>query len=193
VTVHGRAFSGTGAVRTLEQVAEGGSTSVHLSDRTGLAGNPVLRFGQAEDPLVAYRVVDTVASEPADLTLPGQVTLRSPLVHTYAAGTLVEPVTPDAITTTANLARAAQAGDGLLILDAALTEATVEIADLVSLGEIHALGATASTTGFYRLDGIGRLAKVRLQATAAGHQANTLDWIVNYGQPQNAIDFLLAT
>ena len=193
VTVRGRPFNGTGAVRALHKAAPGGTTQVILTDRTGLAGNPILRFGLVDDPFAEYSVVDAVSNDPPNLAQPGQVTLRTPLTHTYPAGTPVEPVTPGAITTTAQLARPAQAGDGLLILDTAVTEPTVEIDDPSAPREIHLLGAVTDATGFYRLDGIGRLSKIRLHVTAPGYQARTLDWVVNYGQSHSTIDFFLKT
>lgn len=193
VTVRGRPFNGTGAVRALHHAAPGGATQVMLTDRTGLAGNPILRFGLADGPIVEYSVVDAVSNDPPNLAQPGQITLRTPLTHTHPAGTPVEPVTPGAITTTAQLARPAQAGDGLLILDTAVTEPTIEIDDPSAPREIHQLGAVTDATGFYRLDGIGRLSKIRLHVTAAGYQARTLDWVVNYGQSHSTIDFFLKT
>ena len=105
VTIRSRPFGPTGAARTLTAPALQKAVTISVSNRSGLGGNPLLRFRPADDPAVEYAVLESVSADPADLTLPGEVTLRQPLGRTHPAGTIVQKVTPDAIAATAQLAR----------------------------------------------------------------------------------------
>ncbi len=71
----------------------------------------------------------------------------------------------------------------------------MEIADPVpDRVEYHALGALTDAEGFYRLDGIGRVRTVHLDAGATGFAAlsEPVSWTINYGQPVNVVNFRLS-
>ncbi|MFQ5813112.1 MAG: hypothetical protein ACE5I2_07980 [Anaerolineae bacterium] len=140
-------------------------------------------------------MIESLAPAPADPTQPGDVTLRGALNRSFPATTEVQKVTLGAIGTTRSLAREADAGDGLLILDGVLDVDTIEIADPTpELVEYHALGALTDAEGFYQLNGIGRVRTVHLDARATGFAALAMPvpWTITYRQSVNIINFRLS-
>jgi hypothetical protein len=193
VTVHERLLSPTGSLKHLEANVFAGSRSFTLNNRVGLAANDIRRIGSAMQS--EYGVIESLAPDPADPSQPGSVTLRSALIRSFRATTEVQRVTPGAAGTTRHLAREADAGDGVLILDGILDVDTIEIADPVpERVEYHALGALTDAEGFYRLDGISRVRTVYLDASAAGFTAlpAPVPWTINYRQPLNIVNFRLS-
>ncbi len=193
ITVRERALPASGAAKTVFAQAMGGDRTITLSDRNGLAVGMILRFGGDMD--VAYDFIDSLAPTPANPALPGAVTLRAPLAHTFAVGATVQPVGLGAIGTSAVLVQTADAGDGAVLLDQLLDVDVVEVVDPVSTQvEYRALGALTDAQGFYHLDGIGRVKTVFMDVSATGFNplAAPVAWRIIYGSSPNNIDFRLA-
>jgi len=179
-----------GALAT-RRVAAAGGTVLDLDRRTGLAPGSVVRLGAAGR--YEFRLVDAVATPP-DPSQPGEVTLRQPLLRTLEAGGAVQRVDPGAATATTTLAAAAEAGEALLRLGDDLDAAAVRIeAELSPRVEYQAVGTVTGGDGYYRLDGVGPVSRVRLEAGAAGYHEMTVPklWVLDYGQPVNVVDLSL--
>ncbi len=183
VTVQQRTLDTWGAATQLSSAAGGGATLIQLADTSGVAPNSVLLLGTAVN--AEYVVV-------ADLgPLPGQVLLSAPLYRSFGAGATVQPVTPGATGANAALASAAETGDGLLLLNGALTADTLEIVD-VAATEYVATGAVTDASGYYRFDGVGGVANVDVAASASGYSTQTTPYSIDFDQPVNVVDFRLA-
>jgi hypothetical protein len=185
LAVHRRQLGAAGGAKQLAAAAAAGERDLALSDCVGLAAGAVLRIGP--DVSVEYAVIENIG--PAG----GEVTLYGGLMRMREAGCDVVPVVPGAAGPATTLAQEADAGDGTLVLSAALDGDTVEIADPTpGRVEYHALGAVADAQGFYRLDGVGRFRTLRLSASAAGFTQGAATWTINYGRPVNVVDFWLS-
>jgi len=191
VTVRERTLTPAGSARQLAADAPAGTTTLALSNRTGLAPNSLVAFGP--DLRLEYAVIESMDPEPSDLTQPGNITLRNGLNHSLAAGGQAQPVTAGAVGTSHNLAAGANAGDGILLLDGLLNVEAVEVADpLTTQVEYHAVGALSDSDGFYRLDGAGRVATLFLNASAASLHDLTQGWTIDFANPVNVLDFYLS-
>lgn len=183
----------TAVATTLTGDVRGGGRTLPLASRTGLAVGGVLRLGTP--PAVEIAVVGSLAPEPADPAQPGEVDLTAGLHRGFAAGAPVRLLDPDAVPQTRALTVAAHAGDGLLLLDGAIAPDTIDTVEVRDADparvEYHVLGATTDDDGFYRLDGIGRVAEVRLVARAAGLADGARTVALDYGSPTNAVNFRL--
>jgi hypothetical protein len=184
----------TGTAKTMTVEAAAGGRVLSLSNRAGLAVDALLRIGT--ETVAEYALIESLEPLPADLNQPGKVTLRSALRRSFPAQTELRqiahniPVGGEVRT----LDLEAQAGDGLVILDAFLDVNGVEVLDAVaSRVEYHALGAVTDADGFFRLDGTGRVRAVDLDASAAGFQplAAPVPLTINYEQPVNVVNFRL--
>ncbi|MFQ5857714.1 MAG: hypothetical protein ACE5LU_19075 [Anaerolineae bacterium] len=193
VTVRLRQLTPAGPPKQLGADALAGSRTLTLKDRIGVAVNDVLRIGP--EIRVEYAVIESLAPQPADPTQPGNVTLRSALNRSFPVNTEVQKVTPGAIGTVRTLVQEADAGDGVLILDDVLNVDTIEVVDPTpEQVEYHALGALTDAEGFYRLDGVGRVRTVHLDASATGFTTlpKPIPWTINYEQPVNVVSFRLS-
>ena len=191
VTVREIPLTATGPVKQLAAEAPVGTTTLALSNRTGLAPNSIVAFGP--DIQVEYAVIESMDPEPSDLTKPGNITLRNGLNHRLAAGAQAQQVTLGAVGTSHNLAAEANAGDGILLLDGLLNMETVEVADPTATKvEYHAVGALSDPDGFYRLDGAGRVTTIFLNASAAPLHDLTEGWTIDYSSAVNVLDFYLS-
>ncbi len=174
-----------GSQRRVVFAAQAGAISLALDDLSGLAPGDLLRFDAGEHNFVA-----AVGSPRAY-----EITLRHPLQASLNAGALAQPIT---VTipgggASAQLTQPAQAGDGVLILDAALGVDAVEI-DSAAAVEYRAVGALTNADGFYRLNGITRLQSLWLEAAAAGWSplASPVRHVVVYDAgAANVVDFTL--
>ena len=194
VSVRECTFTVTGSAKTLLVEAAAGGRALNLGNRAGLAVDALLRVGP--ETSAEYALIESMEPLPADLNQPGKVTLRGALSRSFPALTEVRLVTATAVAGGESriLDEDAQAGDGLIILDAFLDVEGVEVADPVAARvEYHALGAVTDADGFYRLDGIGRVRAVDLDASAAGFQplADPAPITINYEQPVNVVNFRL--
>ena len=191
VAVRERPLSAIGPSKQLTANVPAGTTTMLLSNRSGLAANRILSFGQ--DIQIEYAVIASMDPLPADLTQPGNITLQNGLNHSFPAGTTVQRVTLGAIGTSRNLQTDTSAGDGLVILDGLLNVDTVEVADPAATKlEYHAVGALTNSDGFYGLDGIGRVSQLSLNASATGLHDSTANWVMDYSAFVNVVDFRLS-
>ena len=193
VQVRNCQFTPSGAPKQLLGNAPMGGRRLLLSDRIGLGSNEILRLGP--DRSVEYAVIESLDALPADPGQPGKVTLRNALRRGFPATAEVQRVTATVSGPNFQLMREADAGDGILILDAVPGADAVRVEAAASaIVEYHALGALTDDDGFYRLDGMGRLRAIDLDASATGFGPlpAPVSWTINYEQPVNIINFRLS-
>jgi hypothetical protein len=186
-----RPLNPAGVPKQLTVPAIAGSTTIMVDSRTSLGAGDILRIGSIARG--EFRLIESPPTQPANLSLPGEVRLSRPLRSSYPAGGEVRKVTAGAIVTAASLAQAADAGDAILLLDASLNGDVVQVDDPPN-AEYHALGALTDAAGFYHLDGVGRVRELFLIARAAGvgPMIEPLRWTIDYGRPVNLVDVRLA-
>ncbi len=172
-----------GIQRQVVFAARAGATSLALDDLSGLVVGDLLRFGSGD-----YNFVAAVGSPRAY-----EITLRHPLQRSQSAGALARQISVNVSGASAQLSQAAQAGDGVLILDAALDVDAVEI-DSAAAVEDRAVGVVTDADGYYRLDGIAHRQSLWLDAAAAGFSplASPVRHVVVYDAgAANIVDFTL--
>lgn len=184
----------TGTAKTMMVEAAAGNSKLSLSNRAGLAVDALLRIGPENRG--EYALIESLEPLPADLNQPGKVTLRSALLRSHPAQAEVRQITHSfpAGAEVRTLDVEAQAGDGLIILDAFLDVDAVEVLDPVAARmEYHALGAVTDADGYFRFDGIGRVRIVDFDASAAGFQplVAPVPFAINFEQPVNVVNFRL--
>jgi hypothetical protein len=182
VTIRARPLNPTGGAKQLAADAHAGSLALKLNSVAGLAANNVLRIGP--DAKTDYAIIAALGSGP------GELTLKSGLAHSFAAGTAVRRVTPGAVAASTQLARAADAGDGLLLLNANLSGTALEISD-APLIEYHDLNVLSDTEGFYALNAVGGVKTLDLVASAMGFTDLKIAYTLDYGAPLNILNFRL--
>lgn len=183
--VRSRTFTTPGTTRRLTATAESGARTLKLDNPTGLAAGAVLALDwERATELV---VLDGSAS------VTGAVPLRVALVRTFAAGTEVREAALGGGAASRQLARSADAGDGLLLLNAALTAQAVEVGDPATPAvEYRAVGAITDANGFYSLNGIGGVSAVALAPTQAGVGTGpTVTVELDYLRSRNVVDLQL--
>ncbi|MBE7500614.1 MAG: hypothetical protein HS113_09975 [Verrucomicrobiales bacterium] len=156
-----------GPAKHLVAPAAPGDTRVMLNDRQGIVAGNLLRLDDARLGQLAR--IQAVSLAPADLTLPGDVTLTLPLQVSLPAGTpcvqfaaaVVNP--PDK-----HLAHAIAADEAFLRLDADVAASVLELTHGTDPSEYHDLGALTDAAGYYAVSGFGGLAAVQLNASAGG-------------------------
>lgn len=189
--VRRRRLDDTATLTELTRDVRGGKDVLGVASRLGLAAGNVLRVGAGETSELA--VVAGVEPEPADAALPGGVTLAAPLHRGFPPAAPVRRLNPAVVPQTRTLTAAARAGDGLLLLDGALgpdTTHTFEIPDGART-EYAVLGAATDGDGFYRLEGVGRVAELRLVARATGLSDGVRTVAVDYAATTNYVNFRL--
>lgn len=187
--VRGRVLTPTGGIRRLVAPAAAASQTLLLDARAGLGVNTVLRLGT--DPAVEFAVIEALNPIPANPNLPGEVYLRFPLYHSFAAGSEVRQISPGAIGAGAALSREQESGEALLVLNAALAADTIEVADAdPARVEYHAVGARTNGEGYYRLDGIARARVAQVRADS-GAQNATRAVRLDYRRGVTYVDFSL--
>jgi hypothetical protein len=173
---------------TLTQRVVGGDAVLHVQDCTGFTPGSAVRVTSPGETCVEYGVVDHVA--PALPAPQGQVFLRQPLLQSYpSSGTAVEAGNVIATGTSGTLSADADAGDGVLVASQ-LFKQTISIDSGGPVAEIHEVGAISDSNGYYRLDGIARMATISLQVTQGALQ-QTATWFLEYDQAVNRLDFRL--
>ncbi len=183
VTVRRRALNSAGSVKQLTAAVLGGSTRLTLTNTTGVVANSVLRLGT--DREAEYAVV--TAADPGT----GSVDLAAPLWRSLAAGATARRVTKGAIGASRTLSRDALAGDGLVVLSGSLSDGTIEIFD-GGKSEYAVTGALTDARGYYRLDGVGGVVMLDLQAAAPTYVTQQVSVALDYAAPVNITDFRLA-
>lgn len=191
VAVRRRSLLETATVTALASAARGGDRTLALASRAGLAAGAVVRLGTGDEVEIA--VLAGVSAEPADPALPGTVTLTAPLHRGFAAMAPARVLDPDVVPQTRTLTSAAHAGDGLLLLDGGIAPDTVHTLEILDPGRVEylLLGTVTDGDGFYALDGLGRVAEVRLVARAAGLADAARTVAVDYGTPAGVVNFSL--
>ena len=160
-------LSTVGAPIAVSATSPPGSTVVMVSDRSTLTAPSLIRIGA--EPVWEYAAVTEVAPFPLPMNTPGLVTVSAPLTRGAELNAPVQVVSTGAAGASAALTRDSATGDGLLMLTAVLTGATVEVADANPANvEYAAVGAVTDANGAYRADGIGRLSTVFFTAAASG-------------------------
>jgi hypothetical protein len=137
--------------------ARAGDTILALVSTTGVVPGAVVRFapGEREHFGVVRELID------------GLTVLAAPLSAGVPPGGEARVVTVAPAGPTRFLARAGEAGDGLLALDADLPGAVVQLVDATAV-EVHALGVRTDAAGFYRVSGVRAMPLVALKASATG-------------------------
>jgi hypothetical protein len=174
-----------GGPRTITLAALRGEQLVMLNDTTGLAAGSIVRLGNPETYL--FVVVDSVGP------VPNQVHLRGLLTRSVAAGEVAQPVTfaPDG--GSQPLATDLPAGLGLLLLGGNLGGNALLIDDATPTQvEYFAAGAIADSAGYYRLDGIGRVQSINLQAVnpPTTHDIERI-WFIDNRRSVNTVNLAL--
>lgn len=155
------------AFKRLARPAAAGDRVLYLTDRAGIAANPVLGIDRPDAERVEHVVV-TAVDPSVPVTAAGTATLAYPLALAHAAGAPVVPVTPVPAGGTVNLALDAIAGDTSLILASMAglgAPVPVEISGS-GVREFHSAAPPIATTngeGFYRLPPIARVAQLRMR------------------------------
>jgi len=151
------------ASTTLAAPAKAGNLALALGSTSGIASGRVLRLrapGLGDD----YVVVDTV--------LPGKlVTLTLPLRTTPDPTASVTRMNLGAAGASTTLRRSARPGDGVLLTQATLTDAVLEVVDGTAT-EYRATGLTADADGRWRLSGVRGVSDIVLTVAAAGYQTS---------------------
>jgi hypothetical protein len=168
-----------------------GQPTLLINNRSGLAAGQILRIGSAV--LGQFAIVQSVSPTPANLAVPGEITLELPPNRSFPKKTPIDVFTKGGAGAARQLTRSADPGDGVLLLDGTLSAATIEIVDPLRPSEYHALGALTDTDGYYACDGIGVVAALHLKASATGFMtpAAPVSRILNYKQQTNIVDFRL--
>lgn len=184
------ALNPAGAIKQLTAAVAAGETRLPLSDRLALAPGDVLRLGPPHRLELA--LIDSLAPDPPNPALPGEVTLRTPLRRTLPAGAEVEEVTPAPGAAATTLARAVQTGEGVLALAAPLAADSVRLEAAASPDvEYHVIGALTDAEGYYRLDGIG-ITAATFVASAPGFVDLPRAWRID-STPTAFLNFRLET
>jgi hypothetical protein len=178
-----------GTQRRLTAPAASGTRRIVLDDVTGLAGAVVALDWQRGLELVHVETVDAAAKT---------LTLSGPIARTHATGTFARRVSVSlAAAPVRALARDADAGDGLLLLNGALASGTravqVGVAGTPEV-EYASVGVLTDADGYYTLDGIGGVetVDVRARATLASPEGPRFPQTLDYGQRINVVNLRLA-
>ena len=179
-----RTLAPAAAATALAAPAQAGATKALLLSVAGCTpGTGVLVLGEPADfEHVRITAVDVAAKE---------VTLAVPLRRSRPGGAAVRAFLLTGVGSTTTLARAAVAGDGVVLVDAALAGAVVELAG--PLPELRATGLVANVDGRWRLDGVRSIGELTLTVSAAGFiTLGPVPYDVDYRRP-NLIDLSLTT
>jgi hypothetical protein len=188
--VQARQAAPAGTIRTLARDAERGARTLALTG-PAVVGTPVLG-------IAPQRELEFVPVSAPGLGA-GEVDLGLPLTRGYLAGTEVDEFTfsTPAAAPVRTVERAALAGDGLLLLDAAIGLATTAVQVGTSVTgpiELHSVGATTDADGFYALEGIGGVTEITLRArpTPTGAAGPGVLVALDYGRASNVVNLQLA-
>ena len=197
VTVQARTLNAAPLVGPAKQLAEparSGSPVLMLNNRQGLVAGQIVQIGAAR--LLEHGLIVNVPATPADLTLPGTIILRDELVRSAPAGAPVQLFTPGGVVgPSRHLVHAADAGDGMLLLDGVLgaipASAVIEVVDGLQI-EYRAPDVLTDADGYYRLDGVGHVASLRAQCSQGASTSPVLTCVIDYAQPNNELSFQLS-
>lgn len=176
---------------------DGGATTISLTDRATLAAGDLLVI-EAAPSLPDRREYAVVAAVDisVDPALPGEVTITLPLALAHRRGALVRRAVPQPALVTSTLVRDAVAGDGCLFLASVggpATGAVVEISGGASpeYHDARRFLATSDVDGSYGLPPLNRVARVAIQAVAAGYTTVTREVTPTPGSAEERVDLVL--
>lgn len=165
-----------GPATTLAEPVAPGDLSVVLASAAGITAGMALAFGA--DPVREQVIADGPGPDP------GQVLLRTPVVHRAPAGTAINAATAAVSGPASVLTRAALAGDGVLLLDVLPAGvsggAAVQLVDGV-WSEIRAPHALSDADGHFRLAGVRNFAELELTATGPAGTGSSITTPIDPG------------
>ena len=153
-----------------------------LDNNGGLAFGDHLQLG--DDPAAEIYEVTSVGPDP------GLVVLQSPLAASFAMNAPARKVTVSGASGTTTLNRSADAGDGVLVVNTALTDKGIEIVD-GALTEYHWLNAISDAAGYYHARGVAGVKSLELLCNATGFSTFDQPWFPEYSNLVNVVDFRL--
>lgn len=166
----------TASVTALAEPAGQGDISLVLVSNAGIGAGTVLQFG--DETIREHVIVDATGPDP------GQVLLRTPVVHSAPAATAVATCSATITGPGPVLTRAARAGDGVLLPDslpaAVAGAATIQVTDGIR-SEIRAPHAITGADGHFRLAGVRTLGALELTATGAAGTGSSITTAIDPG------------
>lgn len=154
-------------VKTAMLAADAGSDEILVDDRQGLAAGQLLRFGAVER--AHWAEIAEVSAVPANMALPGTLTLTAPLARSLRLGDAAAPFALGApVGPACAPVDAAFAGEAVLILDDLPAGDIIAIADPPAPTRYATAGALSGPLGDYAVDGLSRMARPILSVAAAG-------------------------
>jgi hypothetical protein len=179
-------------IKAVSAAADAGTTTVQLNDRQNLAAGNLLRIGPSSRP--RFVQIAAVSPTPPNPALPGDVTLKEPLAWSARPGDSAAPFNLGAPTAAAaHPIGDAFAGEAVLILDASPTGDVLVITDPAApTDRFHTRDIVCDGRAEYFIEGITRLPRLVLTATAAGLSPLIQTWPVNWDSPITTFDWALA-
>ncbi|OLB36151.1 MAG: hypothetical protein AUH11_12010 [Acidobacteria bacterium 13_2_20CM_57_17] len=182
ITINSLNFTPTGPLRKVAADVRPGASRVVLDNNGGLAFGDHLQLG--DDPAAEIYEVTSVGPDP------GLVVLQSPLAASFAMNAPARKVTVSGASGTTTLNRSADAGDGVLVVNTALTDKGIEIVD-GALTEYHWLNAISDAAGYYHARGVAGVKSLELLCNATGFSTFDQPWFPEYSNLVNVVDFRL--
>ncbi len=178
-------------IKAVKQETPVGANEMLLDNREDLAANQLLRFGP--EHRAHFAQIQSVSPSPANLSLPGMVTLTAPL----ARGVRVDdPAAPFTLGAPAGVSASpvgqAYAGEAVLVLDALPVGDVLDITDAAQPPAFHGRGVVSDASGRYLIQGLSRLRRPVLRATAAGFNALTRTVPIRWSEPLSTLDWRMA-
>ena len=187
----------TGGPFRLVREAAPGTSSVLLSNTSGLAPGSVLAFDATDVDRAEYIGVSSIDGS-AGPTEPAIVNLRFPLQRVHRRDILLDLVTPQPPAAINTIGPDAIAGDRTLLVQSPITAIAtgdvVEITGGTAGAEYHVASlvtAASDTRGLYRLPPFGRVFQIELKAEDGVHTPVLQMVLPEYAAGENRIDFLL--
>ncbi len=179
--------------RMLEQEAVRGAAVIIVNSRIGLAATQIVQFRDSRSG--EYARILSVSPVPANLALPGEVTLETAMGRSFPAKTPISLFVAGAsIGASQAVMQRADSGNGILLMANYPAGDVIRVSEVGLLDEFHGSGALTDADGYYALDAIGDVSTVHVgvEATGFAYPPNRPEpWVVNYNQAINAMDFRL--
>jgi hypothetical protein len=193
-SVRGRSLSPVASavpVKAVKQEAPAGAAEILLDNRQDLVANQLLRFGPEHRSHFAQ--ILSVSSSPANLSLPGMVTLTAALARGARMNDPAVPFTLGAPAgANASPVGQAYAGEAVLVLDALPVGDVLAITDPPHPPAFHGQGAVSDANGRYLIQGLCRLRRPVLRTSAAGFGALTRTVPMRWSEPLSTLDWRMA-
>jgi len=190
-SVRGRALTPVASpvpVKTVRQETPAGVTEILLDNRQGLAATQLLRLGPSHRPHFAQ--IKSVSPNPADLTQSGVITLTAPLARGVR---MDDPAAPFALGAASGPSGSpvgpTYAGEAVLVLDASPAGDVLVITDAPNPLAFHGQGAVTDINGRYLIQGLCRLRRPVLRASAAGFGPLNRTVPMRWSEPLSTLDW----